>query len=260
MDPLLQPDLIDDPTRSATAEPARASSTAARRRSWARHAVLGATALGAAGLFLVISRSLDTRHANRFDHAVMRAAGRARSAPRTTFVVNLTNLGGVAGIVALSLGAVLGSMKRSPRAAAQIALGALGGISAELGLKQIFGRARPTILPHLQRVASKSFPSGHAMASASFYPTLALVASRGRRLRDVRVPLLATSALLAAAVGGTRVYLGVHWPTDVLGGLALGTAWAWGLEAAFDYTGARKIERAIEKPHLFPPAGAPTVA
>jgi len=92
-------------------------------------------------------------------------------------------------------------------------------------------------------VTSTSFPSGHSMASSSLYVTLAFVASRSRRLRSRRGSLLAGAGAFATLIGATRVYLGVHWPTDVLGGLALGTAWACAAEAVFDLTGADRIER-----------------
>jgi undecaprenyl-diphosphatase len=80
------------------------------------------------------------------------------------------------------------------------------------------------------------------MAAASFYLTLAFVGSRGGRLRARRSSLLAASGILASAIGATRVYLGVHWPSDVLGGLALGTAWASLTEAAFDLDAVRSLE------------------
>ena len=83
------------------------------------------------------------------------------------------------------------------------------------------------------------------MASSSLYLTLAFVASRSRRLRTRRAGMLASAGALASTIGATRVYLGVHWPTDVLGGLALGTAWACAAEAAFDLTGAERVEREL---------------
>ncbi len=244
MDPLLTPDLVDDPTRSPAEEPTRAATTAERRERWARHATLASVALGASGVFLVVARSVPFPHANRFDRFVMRAVGRLRR-PWLTFVARIvTELGGVVGITAISSSSVLLTLTRSPRTAAQLVLGAVGGVSAELGLKQLFGRERPKILPHLQTVASKSFPSGHAMAASSFWLTLAFVGARPRRLRDHRGALLATASSIAGLVGLTRVYLGVHWPSDVLGGIALGTAWASGCEAVFDWTGARQVVEA----------------
>lgn len=203
---------------------------------------MASLSLGSVGAFLAIGRTIHRSHGNRFDRYVMHAMGRARSAPLTTFVRAVTALGALPGAIAISLTG-LALARRTPRAAAQIAIGALGGIIAELGIKRMFRRQRPSMLEHLEEVSSTSFPSGHSMASSSLYLTLAFVASRGRATRAHRVAILGTASALAASIGATRVYLGVHWPTDVLGGLALGTAWACATEATFDLAGAHKVER-----------------
>jgi undecaprenyl-diphosphatase len=195
-------------------------------------AALAAVALGGIGSFLVLSRTITGR-SRRFDRAVVRAVGRARRPITNALMRGVTFFGGAIGAVGVSAAALV-LARNQPRLAGQIAAGALGGVTAELVLKRIFLRKRPTMLLHLEQVASTSFPSGHSMAAASLYLTLAFVASRTRRLRGHRRTLLAAAGALAASVAGTRVYLGVHWPTDVLGGLALGTAWACGAEAAFD--------------------------
>jgi undecaprenyl-diphosphatase len=239
---VLASDLVDDPSRSAAAEPLRAEVTARRRRHWGRQASLAAVALGATGSFLAISRTISGDDGNELDRAVVRALGRARHPVSNAIMRSLTFFGGVPGAVSVSV-AALALSRRSPRLASQVVTGALGGAIAELGLKRIFRRKRPTMLAHLEVVGSTSFPSGHSMASSSLYLTLAFVASRSRRLRAHRTALIIGAGTLAATVGLTRVYLGVHWPTDVLGGLALGTAWACAAEAAFDITGADRIER-----------------
>lgn len=102
-------------------------------------------------------------------------------------------------------------------------------------VKEHVGRARPDIVPQLVDVRELSFPSGHAASGAVVYLTLALLATRTVRERRVRAYLLACAAVLVAAIGISRVYLGVHWPTDVLAGWCFGTLWAlgwWRLGAA----------------------------
>lgn len=248
IDELLTSDLVDDPTRSAAAEPVRAEVTARRRRQWGRQASLTAIALGAIGGFYAISRVIEGAGHGSFDHAAMRWVGRARSPTRTVIARGITSLGSAPGAVSVALSAVTAARHR-PRLAWQIAIGALGGVTAELCVKRLFLRRRPALLAHLEEVASSSFPSGHSMASSSLYLTLAFVASRSRRLRAHRLASLAGAGSLAAAVAATRVYLGVHWPTDVLGGLALGTAWACATEAAFDFAGADRVEREAAAAH-----------
>jgi undecaprenyl-diphosphatase len=242
IDDVLVPDLVDDPTRSAEAEPHAAELTARRRRRWGTQASLAAVALGSLGAFLGATRAITSKHGNTFDRSVIRGIGRARGPISNLAFRAVTFFGAATGASVVSITAVV-LTRRRPRVALQIAIGALGGIAAELGVKRFFRRKRPTILAHLDAVKSTSFPSGHSMSAASLYLTLAFVAARSPRRALRRGALLACGGSLAALVGASRVYLGVHWPTDVLGGLALGTAWASITEAAFDLTGAERIER-----------------
>ncbi len=242
IDGLLASDLVDDPSRSAAAEPDRAELTARRRRRWAEQATLASVSLGMLGSFLAITRTIGTKDGNLFDHAVVHRVGQARRPVMNAIMSGITFFGSAPGATAVSLGAI-GLARRRPRLVWQLVSGALGGTIAELILKRFFRRARPRLLVHLEKVTSTSFPSGHSMASSSLYVTLAFVASRSRLLRRRRGALIAGASAFASLIGATRVYLGVHWPTDVLGGLALGTAWACGAEAVFDVTGAERIER-----------------
>jgi len=93
-------------------------------------------------------------------------------------------------------------------------------------LKAWIDRPRPTLVSHLDLVYSSSFPSGHAMMTPVVYLTLAGILAAGQRRRSEKRLLLGAAVLLTVAVGVSRVYLGVHWPTDVLGGWILGGAMA----------------------------------
>ncbi|WP_375427885.1 phosphatase PAP2 family protein [uncultured Sphingomonas sp.] len=95
-------------------------------------------------------------------------------------------------------------------------------------VKQQVGRARPDIVPRLIDVRELSFPSGHATSGAVVYLTLALLAGRVVHERRVRAYLLFCAVLLVGTIGISRVYLGVHWPSDVLAGWGFGTLWALG--------------------------------
>ena len=102
----------------------------------------------------------------------------------------------------------------------------LGAMGLELLLKDWYSRARPDLVPHAAQVFSASFPSGHATMSAAVFLTIgALLASTQPEPR-IKVYVASVAVLLTMVVGVSRVYLGVHWPTDVLAGWTLGAAWA----------------------------------
>lgn len=112
------------------------------------------------------------------------------------------------------------------RTAVSVGAAAFGGIALALALKQGFDRPRPELVPHLTEVYTSSFPSGHSMMSAATYLTLGALLARVQARRRVQVLLIGLALAITGLVGATRVYLGVHWPTDVLGGWAAGAAWA----------------------------------
>jgi undecaprenyl-diphosphatase len=93
-------------------------------------------------------------------------------------------------------------------------------------IKLIVARPRPDLVPHLDLAYSSSFPSGHSAMSPIVYMTLAAIVAAGDPVRAVKALLLGGAVLLALAIGVSRVYLGVHWPTDVLAGWTLGAATA----------------------------------
>lgn len=107
-----------------------------------------------------------------------------------------------------------------------VAVAIAGGGAANELLKSTFLRARPDLVAHLTESYASSFPSGHAMNSALTYLTLAALLARTQKNRRVRVFFLAVAIVLTWAVGFSRVYLGVHWPTDVIAGWSIGAMWA----------------------------------
>lgn len=94
------------------------------------------------------------------------------------------------------------------------------------GLKSFYARPRPDIVPQLDLVHTASFPSGHAMMSTLFYLTLATVIARLTDNAGARAYVFCVAILLSMLIGLSRIFLGVHWPSDVLAGWALGIAWA----------------------------------
>jgi undecaprenyl-diphosphatase len=142
-------------------------------------------------------------------------------------MVDLTALGGGPFLTFLTIAAagfLLAARKWGM--ALFVILAIAGGGLAGNALKWIFVRARPDLVPHLVSVDSASFPSAHAMNSAVTFLTLGVLLSRSQTDRSVKAYLLGLAIVLTLIVGFSRVYLGVHWPTDVVAGWAVGAAWA----------------------------------
>jgi undecaprenyl-diphosphatase len=102
----------------------------------------------------------------------------------------------------------------------------VGGLLVSELLKDIFQRPRPEIVPHIAYAANSSFPSGHSMMSAVTYLTLGALLARSQERKRLKAYFLLLAAVLTFLVGVSRVYLGVHWPTDVLAGWMAGAVWA----------------------------------
>lgn len=101
-----------------------------------------------------------------------------------------------------------------------------GALAIGSMLKLGFARPRPDLVPHGSHVYTHSFPSGHAMLAAATYLSLALLSARLVTNRHLQILAVVLAIGVTVAVGLSRVYLGVHWPSDVLAGWALGTVWA----------------------------------
>jgi len=140
---------------------------------------------------------------------------------------DFTGLGGTAVLTLITLSATGFLLLEGKRHAALLLVVAVfGGMLLSQLLKAGFDRPRPMLTPHGSYVVSASFPSGHSMLSAVVYLTIGALIARLRPNPRVRVYVLVLSALVTIIVGISRVYLGVHWPTDVLAGWAVGAAWA----------------------------------
>ncbi|MDB4960744.1 MAG: hypothetical protein JWP01_743 [Myxococcales bacterium] len=93
-------------------------------------------------------------------------------------------------------------------------------------LKGFYGRERPDYVTHLDPPGGLSFPSGHSMISAALYMTLAALVARTMERRRLKIFVIGTGAFLTVLIGVSRMYLGVHYPTDVIAGWTAGGTWA----------------------------------
>jgi len=185
-------------------------------------------------IFAWVADAVTDRHTQSFDEQLMR---RLRDPARLSEPVgpewlkgamcDLTALGSSTVLVLFVL-AVAGALlaRGQYHALVFLLVAALGGMLLNNLLKPFFGRARPDIALRLTEATSLSFPSGHAMGSAVIYFTLAALLARLVEPRALKLYFLGLAALLSFLVGASRVYLGVHYPSDVLAGWTMGLGWA----------------------------------
>jgi undecaprenyl-diphosphatase len=153
-------------------------------------------------------------------------------------LLDLTAIGGptVLGLVVFAVAGFL-LLQTRYRSALVVLLTAASGEVANFVMKGFFLRARPDVVPHLRDVSSTSFPSGHAMESAIIYLTLGAMMMRLSERRITKIYCIGMAVFLTFLVGVSRVYLGVHYPTDVIAGWMFGFFWAsicWLLARRFD--------------------------
>jgi undecaprenyl-diphosphatase len=141
--------------------------------------------------------------------------------------LDITALGSVV-VLLLLVVAVMGLMflQRQYGILLLTALATATGGAASVVLKELLGRDRPTVVPHLREVTTSSFPSGHAMLSAIVFLTLGILLMQTVHGRAAKWYCLSWALVLTILVGLSRIYLGVHYPTDVLAGWMAGIAWA----------------------------------
>jgi undecaprenyl-diphosphatase len=133
------------------------------------------------------------------------------------------------------------ALSRRFSAALFLGIAAIGGQTLNAGLKALYGRQRPDVSIRWLEIDSLSFPSGHATSSAVVYLTLAVLLSRLCTTRSQRFFFFTSALILTGAVGFSRVYLGVHYPTDVIAGWALGIAWAEACWLVAQILGRRRL-------------------
>ncbi len=142
---------------------------------------------------------------------------------------DITSLGSiiVLGIITFAVVGYL-FLASKPAVAGLMLIAVLGGIVLNDLLKFAFARPRPDFVTHVARVFTTSFPSGHATLSAITYLTIAALLARTYPSYTMGLYFISLAIFLTALIGVSRIYLGVHYPTDILGGWCIGGAWALG--------------------------------
>jgi undecaprenyl-diphosphatase len=164
---------------------------------------------------------------------------------------DLTALGGTT-ILTLFTATVAGYLLISGKRATAVlvVIAIAGGTLLSNLFKYAFARPRPDLVAHAVDVYTASFPSGHAMLSAVTYLTLGALLARVEANRRTRIYVIAVAILLTLLIGFSRIYLGVHYPTDVLAGWAVGSAWAmlcWAVAAWLQRRGKVESEGVEER-------------
>ncbi len=198
--------------------------------------LLWAAGIGAVAIALVlIAGVVIGRHPFAFDRTITIALHGAGPGWLRLAMIDITALGGttVLTIVVVATAGLLLLRRLWLTAALIVVATTTGSIAVQL-LKAEFGRARPDIVDHIVQAGGMSFPSGHAANSALVYLTIAGLMTQVLRGHAIRNYVIALAVLLVGAIGISRVYLGVHWTSDVLAGWSFGTLWAlaWWLAGA----------------------------
>jgi undecaprenyl-diphosphatase len=197
----------------------------------------GAAAIGAGYLFVELAEEarLTTSIVYRVDQGVQAWFGHVRQPAVTVLLSAATNIGGAAGLTALvSVVAALLLARRERASAIFVLVTAGAGALLNLGLKLIFARARPDLASAIAEARWYSFPSGHAMSSFIIFGALAYLVLRQPWPWVARSAGLAVAMTVVVLVGLSRVYLGVHWASDIAGGWSAGTVWLISAVAAFE--------------------------
>jgi undecaprenyl-diphosphatase len=166
-----------------------------------------------------------------------------------TTMRDITAFGSVVFLAFVSLAVVGFLLLKKKKGMALFTMAAVsGGLLLSTILKYSFNRPRPDLVPHGTYVMTSSFPSGHSMLSAVVFLTLGGLIARYTKQKQLKMYVLTLSILATLLVGCSRVYLGVHWPTDVLAGWTAGASWAllcW--VCAFLLQRRGRVEESIEK-------------
>ncbi len=180
------------------------------------------------------------------DGSVYAWAHETRTSGATAFFTLMTVIGTPVGlgVIAFAVAVWLAARQRW-RFIAYLAVTAATGGFLNLWLKSTFARARPELAAALRDAHGYSFPSGHAMGSTLLFGALSYLAFRMLRTWPARATVLAFNASMIVAIAASRIYLGVHWISDIAGGIAAGTVWLATTTVAYEAFRRIRLIRAL---------------
>ncbi len=205
-----------------------------------------ALALSFVGLFLKFAHNVlydadDRSWIENWDNIILLIIAKFRSITLTAIMIDITALGSVTLIAMIAtVFFVAFYLLRDFSGIFQLALAAVGAGFWTWIFKDFAERPRPMIVPQLVYVSGYSFPSGHSLAAAALYFTFATMAAKHFRSWKHALALQVLAALVISFVAFSRVYLGVHYPSDVVSGALFGTAWAYFVAGAIALKGTKK--------------------
>ncbi len=181
----------------------------------------------ALALFVWLGYQVRSGEPTAFDLTVRAAVRSRETADLTTVMWGASHFGAPARLLPLGLAAATAFLIRGwGRGALLVVVTLIGALVLNVVLKELFGRARPeAFFGHYAAATSFSFPSGHALFATCFFGGIAVLLSHRLRGRPAQILVWAAALLLTSLIGVSRIYLGVHYPTDVIGGFAVGIVW-----------------------------------
>ncbi len=186
-------------------------------------------------LFIRLTFSVaNNGNVQSFDEDILRWVETLRTPFMNSMMLDITALGGLALTLVLGMLTVAVFLLSSdPAAAIHLTITAFGGFYISMWTKAIISRPRPNIIPQLIHASGFSYPSGHSITSSAIYLTMAILACRHFKSIRNRSILLGLAGIMIALISFSRIYLGVHYPSDTMSGALIGIAWALFMAALF---------------------------
>jgi undecaprenyl-diphosphatase len=202
------------------------------------------TASLAFGLFIKITSELLEHEVSSVDRMILIGLAKARTPWLTVVAVDLTALGSVTlGVLVSTIALCVLLLMKDRMGALQLVAASVGAGILTTTIKNYIDRPRPEVVTQLIQFSGLSYPSGHALAAASLYLTIAILVCRHIQRTGHQIAILAMTVEIILLVGMTRIYLGVHYPSDVASGISLGVAWALLLAGCFSFLPVPKVAR-----------------